>query len=138
MYQKPLLWAIGFLKVALRNVDKVLKWDRFENKTDVRGFVQLAGFFRIYIKGFAEIAEPLFFLLRKKVVFVWGDVQIDAVQKLKAALTTYPVLCPIDYERQDTRPLILNTDAEVVVTSGRTMTKVDVESVDICRLPSPL
>jgi hypothetical protein len=94
-----------------KNVAKIVKWNKFEDKTDVRGFVQLAGFFRIYVKGFATIAEPLFNLLRKKVKFVWGEKEQEAVEVLKKALVSYPVLSPLDYTAQEERPLILNTDA---------------------------
>ena len=103
---------------ADKHVRKINSWNRFESKTDVRGFVQLAGFFRMYIQNFAEIAEPLFLLLRKKEEFVWGSDQILAVDKLKKILTSYPILCKIDYENQETRPLIVNTDAGPVAGGG--------------------
>ena len=96
---------------STKHIESILNWKRFETKTDVRGFVQLAGFFRMYVRGFAAIAEPLFLLLRKRVEFRWEKEQIQAVETLKEILTRYPVLRPIDYESLEIRPLILNTDA---------------------------
>jgi hypothetical protein len=101
---------------AEKNVEKIKDWNRFETKTDVRGFIQLAGFFRMYIRNFATIAEPLFCLLRKNAWFQWTDSQISAVEVLKRALTSEPIFQPLDYTAQEDRPLIVNGPSQEMVT----------------------
>jgi hypothetical protein len=96
---------------AEKNVLKVRNWNKFKDKTGVRGFVQMAGFFRAYLRDFATMAEPLFRLLRKKAEFVWTQEQRDSVEAIKDALTSQPVIRPIDYASHLVRPLIISTDA---------------------------
>lgn len=63
---------------------------------NVRQFLGLASFFRRFIKGFAEIARPLTALLKKDSKWIWGSDQENALQKLKNALTSRPVLALYD------------------------------------------
>lgn len=82
---------------GMAKVIKILEWDVFESKRSVRGFVGVCVYFRIWIKGFAVLAEPLYRLLREDVEFIIEDEQIKAIETLKAALTNPPVLITIQY-----------------------------------------
>ena len=94
-----------------KNIDKILDWDKFKNITNVRGFLGAAGFFRIWIPAFSRRAEPLFLLTRKNAKFFWGLEQDFAVADIKEALSTTPVLVPLNYDEQLNRPLIVNVDS---------------------------
>ena len=88
---------------------------------DVERFLGVCGFYRRFIKSYAEIARPLTELLvgretrsgakRAKRVyvtpFVWGDAQKNAFERLKACMTTAPVLRYPDF----TKPFLVRTDA---------------------------
>ncbi|CEP02656.1 hypothetical protein PBRA_002623 [Plasmodiophora brassicae] len=54
----------------------------------LRSFVGLAGYYRMYIAGFAGIAAPLTSLFRKGVPFAWGPGQITAFNTLRDRLGT--------------------------------------------------
>ena len=58
----------------------------------VRQFVGFVGYYRRFVKNFAEQAEPLVALTRKGAPFVWTDQQQTAFDALKACLLSAPIL----------------------------------------------
>ena len=58
----------------------------------VRQFVGFVGYYRRFVKDFAELAEPLVALTRKGAPFVWMDRQQTAFEALKACLISAPIL----------------------------------------------
>ena len=91
-------------------VAAINEWKPCKTLTEVRGFLGACLFFRIWIQDLATKAEPLFRLMRKSVRFTWGKDQEMAMNELKNALTTAPILRPPRYGDRE-RPLILATDA---------------------------
>lgn len=81
----------------------------------MRSFLAFVGFFSNHIAKFAEIAEPLFEILRaktvkkrkKQVIFQWNDKAQEAFIQLKVKLTTEPILAFPDFKKQ----FIVHTDA---------------------------
>lgn len=67
-----------------------------KNITDVRSFVGLSGFFRSYVKDFAQIAEPLTRLNRKNVGFIWTEEQQNAFDTIKSHMCKAPILIHFD------------------------------------------
>jgi len=59
---------------------------------EVRKFLGVVGYQRAFIKDFAKIARPLHDLTKKDHPFVWTDECTAAVETLKEAVTTEPVL----------------------------------------------
>jgi len=78
-------------------ITKIIGWPACTDLTDVRAFLGICVYYRIWIKDFSIIAEPLFKLGRKKEQFIWVEEQEEAMDTLKRALTTAPALKPIDY-----------------------------------------
>jgi thymidylate kinase len=72
----------------------------------VRAFLGLTGFYRRFIKGYAEIAGPLTGLTSKNVSFAWGPEQQQSFEQLKQALISPPILRPPDWAL----PFLLYTD----------------------------
>ena len=54
-------------------VEAVKAWKPPHNVRFVRSFLGTVGYYRRFIKSFAEIAKPLFDLLKKNRRFVWTD-----------------------------------------------------------------
>lgn len=71
-------------------------------------------FYRRWIASFAEIAKPLFDLMKHDTPWVWGEAQQRAFDTLKAALTSAPLLTLADPKRGFT----LYTDASGVAIAG--------------------
>ena len=73
------------------------------------GSLALTGYYRKFVKNFGKISAPLTTLLEKD-VFQWLDRASIAFDKLKAAMTTTPVLTLPDFNR----PFIIEADASGV------------------------
>ena len=73
----------------------------------LRSFLGLAGYYRKFVKGFSQIAAPLFKLLRNQELFIWTMDQEEAFQQIKQHLTTAPILIYPDF----TKKFYLYTDA---------------------------
>ena len=73
-------------------VEAVSQWDTPKSVTEVRSFLDLAGYYRRFIEGFFKLALPLTQLTCKGRTFVW-DVQCEnSFNELKQRLTTAPIL----------------------------------------------
>ena len=72
-------------------------WPIPTNVTELRRFLGLASYYRHYIKGFANIAEPLHQLTNKGVPYIWSTTCQAAFDKLKQHLLSPPILMPPDF-----------------------------------------
>ena len=92
------------------NLDKVKKWSELKDKSEVRTFLGLTGYYRSLIKGYANITAPLADLLHDKKEWTWEAKEKGAFETLKNLLVSEPVASYPDYEK----PFILKTDASKV------------------------
>ena len=92
----------------------VRNWHAPDKFKGVRQFVGFVGYYRRFVKDFAELAEPLVALTRKGVPFVWTDRQQTALEALKACLVCTPILgSPMEDGR-----FVLDTDASLFAVGG--------------------
>ena len=73
-------------------VQAVTEWPECEDSKQVRRFLGLTGYYRKYIKGYAEIAKPLTDLLSPGVEFKWTEQCRQAMNTLKQALVSADIL----------------------------------------------
>ena len=59
----------------------------------VRAFLELVGYYKKFIKGFAKIAKPLTLLTRQQVKFDWTPAHHATFLHLKEAILQAPILC---------------------------------------------
>ena len=90
-----------------RKVSDITGWPVPRNVKEVRAFVGICGYYRRYVENFASIAKPLYQLTEKNHKFEWTADCETAFERLKAALTSPPVLGMPN----DTDPFVLDTDA---------------------------
>ena len=62
------------------------------NKKQLKSFLGLVNYYRKYIPNVAHISEPLNYLLRKNIPFVWSEKCQASFQKFKDLLTSAPIL----------------------------------------------
>lgn len=80
------------ISVDPEKIKVVVDWLRPTTVIGIRSFLGLAGYYRRFIKGFAQLSSPLTKLTRKGVAFVWNEACEQCFQELKQRLTTTPVL----------------------------------------------
>ena len=73
----------------------------------LRSFLGAVGYYRKFIKDFAQIASPLFQLLKKDSKFEWTKESDLAFKTLKERLIQVPILIPPDFNKQ----FIIRSDA---------------------------
>jgi hypothetical protein len=94
------------IHVSPTKVSAITEWPVPETVTELRSFLGTANYYRRFVKGFSQIAAPLFALTGGE-VWVWTPAQQEAFDQLKQALATAPVLkFPVKGA-----PYILDTDA---------------------------
>jgi hypothetical protein len=89
---------------------KLIAIDKYPRPKDVKGiqsFLGMIGYFRSFIVNFADVARPMYDLLKKGVKFEWTKEQQKSFEQLKAQLMAEPVLRFPDVSR----PFIITTDA---------------------------
>ena len=93
-------------------VIKIVDWPDPVDTTGAAAFLGVCVYYRIWVEGFANIAEPIYRVLKKGVDFVWGPDQADAMHALKHALVSPPALVLIDYA-EGAGPIVLGVDASL-------------------------
>lgn len=89
----------GQIKPDPGKVDAINEFPAPRTVRQVRRFLGLCGWYRRYISGFAAIAAPITDLLGKHSRFTWTDEAQVAFDKLKACLTSAPVLTHPDFSK---------------------------------------
>ena len=87
-------------------IQAVEEWPIPTTHREVRGFLELAGYYRKFVQHFGKIAAPLHQLLTLD-TFEWTDSTQDAFLNLKRALTTAPILGLPNF----TQPFVVECDA---------------------------
>ncbi|GBG61697.1 hypothetical protein CBR_g23212 [Chara braunii] len=100
--------------------DKISQWPTpLRTTTEVRAFLGVVGFWRIFIKNFAKIAEPIRAMIREEGTMDWTEEREGDVQRLKGILTseTVALFAPC-FNDEVGRPFILETDGGPLAVGG--------------------
>ena len=81
-----------------KKIEVVLNWPVPKSIKELRSFLGLAGYYRKFIRKFAEKGKPLTDLL-KKGAFMWHDQAQQAFDILKQALVEAPVLALPNFDK---------------------------------------
>jgi hypothetical protein len=63
----------GGVYVHPGKVKDVLEWEPPQNVSDIRSFLDLAGYYCRFIKDFSKIAKPMTRLIEKGKEFKWSE-----------------------------------------------------------------
>ena len=77
-------------------------------------FLELANYYRRFIKNFTKIATPLHVLVRKEQKWKWEKEQKEVFGKLKKVFTIEPILAIPDIDRE----MRVEADASDYTTGG--------------------
>ena len=75
-----------------KKIEAVRTWPSPQAVEDVKSFLGLCSYYRRFVRGFADIARPLYRLTKGQREFRWTSECEDAFRRLKALLTTAPIL----------------------------------------------
>ncbi|GJU55527.1 putative reverse transcriptase domain-containing protein [Tanacetum coccineum] len=64
-------------------IESIKDWASPKSPTEIRQFLGLAGYYRMFIEGFSKIAKSMTKLTQKNVKFDWGDKEETAFQLIK-------------------------------------------------------
>lgn len=100
-------------------VEAIIGWEEPKNIKALRGFLGLTVYYWRFVRNYGKLARPLTDML-KKGNFAWTNSAREAMEKLKIAITTAPVLALPDF----TQPFHVECDASgvgvgVVLTQNR-------------------
>ena len=96
-------------------VKAIKDWPQPRDKTELKAFLGLIGYYRKLVPSFAEIAIPLTRLTRKRVQFEWGTEQETAFEELKERLTQPPILA---FPMENGGSFLLDVDASGSAIGG--------------------
>ncbi|CAI7786515.1 unnamed protein product, partial [Closterium sp. NIES-54] len=82
-----------------KNIEAVRTWKTPESVKELQQFLGFANYYNRFVPQCAKIATPLTNLLKKNTSFKWEDVHQQAMEQLKTALTSAPVLIRPDPEK---------------------------------------
>ncbi|GBG67543.1 hypothetical protein CBR_g674 [Chara braunii] len=100
--------------------DKISQWPTpLRTTTEVRAFLGVVGFWRIFIKNFAKIVEPIRAMIREEGTMDWTEEREGVVQRLKDILTSETVaLSAPCFNDKVGRPFILEMDGGPLAVGG--------------------
>ena len=120
-----------------KKTQAIEQWPTPENAKAVRQFLDLASYYRRYIKNFANIAAPLHHITEKSAQFSWNQECEEAFLTLKQQLLQSPILIFPNFS-PTARSFVLQTDAsargigavleqggQVVAYASRVLTKAE-------------
>nr|GEW60796.1 hypothetical protein [Tanacetum cinerariifolium] len=98
------------LKVDPAKIEAMMNWQAPKNVGEIRSFLGLADYYRIFIQDFSKIAFSLTKLTKKNAPFEWGEEQEKAFVTLRRKLCETPILVLPD----GTKDMVVNCDVSYV------------------------
>ena len=91
-------------------MDAVLKCPYPKNIKEVQSFIGMCNYYSSFIKNFSSLFSPLYKLLKKNAIFIWGDEQKRCVDKIKMEFSNAKMLKLFDPKL----PTAVETDASLI------------------------
>ena len=101
------------LSMTIKDTQTVTEWPVPKSSKEVERLLGLVNYHRSFVKGFADIVQPLYKLTGNN-PFKWGQVEQHALEAVKAALSSPPVLALPNTND----PFILDVDASQVAVGA--------------------
>ena len=93
------------IKTSPKKIAAILNWPQPQNITQVRSFLGFCNYYRKFIRGYTQVAKPLYQLLmgenaKKKTNGIeWTEQCEQAFNKLKEICSDTPILAYADYSK---------------------------------------
>ena len=90
------------ISVDPEKVKAITEWQRPTTVSEIRSFLGLAGYYRLFVEGFSRLAAPMTRLTQKNVKFEWSDKCERSFQKLKEKLISASIVALPVYGKEFT------------------------------------
>ena len=117
--------GLGSLSPPSAKVTAIMEMEVPHTKRQVRRFLGAVGYYRRYVKNFADLTFPLTELLKKGQAFKWTDQCEESFRNLQRVLCSSPVLASPDFDKT----FKLACDASNVAV-GAVLLQEDAKGVD--------
>ncbi|KAJ0041051.1 hypothetical protein Pint_26953 [Pistacia integerrima] len=97
------------IKVDQTKIEAMINWPRLINISELRGFLDLIGYYRKFVRNYGILARPLTNLL-KRGQFGWPKEAEQTFTNLKQAMKSTPILAMPKF----TKPFVIESDASDV------------------------
>ena len=88
------------ISVDPEKVKDIVDWPQPSNISEIRGFLGITGWYRIFVKDYALIAAPLTELLKKGIRIQWRPEHESSFAELKGYLISAPILKLPDFSKE--------------------------------------
>ena len=116
------------ISVDPTKVEAIVNWPVPACTKDVQSFLGMVGYHRDFLKDLSGTADCLFELFAKDVSFEWTTERQDAFDRLKACISTVPVLSYPDPKQE----FILDVDASNVAIGAELLQIHDEKEFVVC------
>src|SRR5271156_1200565 len=89
----------GHAEMDPAKVAGIIDWPEPKTVKEVQAFLGFCNFYRRFIKDFSHLAQPLFALTRKDMIFNWSNKPKKAFEEIKQIFTLTPVLAIPDTQK---------------------------------------
>jgi len=119
--------GMGFRSPVMEKVDAIKNIEEPKTKKLLRSFLGMTGFFRQYLKNYADVVFPLTELTKKRFsnTIKFNDEQRRAFETVKQMLCDYTKLYAPDYSK----PFIIRTDSSDYAV-GCSLSQVDGDNIE--------
>ena len=90
----------GEITPVMAKVEPITRFLAPQTKREVMRFLGMAGYYRKFCQNFSIVTIPLTNLLRKRRPFIWTSACQEAFERVKAILSSSPVLTAPDFDKQ--------------------------------------
>ena len=89
----------GTVQMEQAKVNRVKEWIRPRNIQKVRKFLGFTGYYRYFIQGYSQIAQPLLDLTKQATVWHWDDKEQHTFKELRDKMVSKPVLQQPNFDK---------------------------------------
>jgi len=111
------------VRMEKKKIQGVVEWLVLKSVKDVQKFLELANYYRQFVKDFVKIARPLHEVMRKEIKWNWKEKQQEVFEELMERFMIEPVLVIPDLDRE----MRVKVDASDFATEGVLLMKCENE-----------
>lgn len=88
------------IAVDPKKIKTIMEWLISKDVADIRSFMGLAGYYRLFVEGFSRVTYPITSLQKKGKAFRWTTDCQRSFHQLKNLFTTTPILSIADSSKE--------------------------------------